>query len=100
METMVNRNNKKFPKSFNSYNRRYYGTLNAPETPTKDSLDKLNIARNKLNSVKHLDLEHSKKIERVMRDTSGYSDSMIQRLTEYATKLYATILSSILLNPI
>ena len=90
----------KFPKSFDSYNSRYYGSLNAPEIPSKETLDELVEVRKKLNSVKHLNSDYSKEINRAMRDVSGYSDLMIKRLNSSSNSLYLNILKSVLLSQI
>lgn len=88
----------KFPQSFNSYNSRYYGNLNAPTTPSKETLDDLTEIRKKLNSVKHLNPTYSNQIDRAMRDVNGYSDIMIKRLSKSSENLYSNILKSTLLN--
>lgn len=87
----------KFPKSFDSYNSRYYGDINVPTTPSKESLDKLDLSRMKLSSISHLNPNFSKEVNRIMRDVTGYSDMMIKRLTSASDNLYVRILKSILL---
>lgn len=90
----------KFPQSFDSYNSRYYGNLNAPTTPSKETLDDLTEIRKKLNLVKHMNPSYSTHINRAMRDVSGYSDTMIKRLNKSSENLYSNILKSTLLNQI
>ena len=88
----------KFPKSFDSYNSRYYGNLNPPIMPSKESLDDLTVIRDKLKNVKHLNATYSKEIDRAMRDITGYSDVMVRRLINKSENLYSNILKSILFN--
>jgi hypothetical protein len=90
----------KFPKSFDSYNSRYYGNLNAPTIPSKKTLDELTMIRDKLENIKHLNAMYSNEIDRAMRDITGYSDNMVKRLIKKSKDLYSEVLKSILFNPI
>ena len=89
----------KFPKSFDSYNSRYYGNLNAPTIPSKKTMDELTMIRVKLENVKNLNPEYSKEIQRAMRDVTGYSDVMVKDCKN-SEGLYSKILKSKLLNQI
>uniref|UniRef100_A0A6C0CY72 Uncharacterized protein n=1 Tax=viral metagenome TaxID=1070528 RepID=A0A6C0CY72_9ZZZZ len=90
----------KFPKSFDSYNKRYYGNIKPSTTPSNQSLISLEETKKKLKAIRHINNNYDKQIERALRDTSGYSENMIQRLIKHNCDLYISIIKNTLLNPI
>lgn len=90
----------KFPKSFDSYNKRYYGNINPSTIPSNQTLISLEESKNKLKSIRHINNNYDKQIERALRDTSGYSENMIKRLIKCNHDLYVKIIKTTLLNPI
>ena len=91
---------RRFPKSFDSYNKRYYGHINPSTNPSNQTLISLEESKKKLESIRHINNNYDKKIKRALRDTSGYSENMIQRLIKYNSDLYVSIIKNTLLNPI